>query len=187
MKFWLALKAIAKFAVLLYGLPMKKNVFDLATELGNLLLEHQAKVTVAESCTGGGIGAAITAVAGSSNWFDVGYITYSNQAKIGLLGVSASLIESAGAVSIDVAAAMVAGALRISGANYGIAVSGIAGPTGAVPGKPVGSVCFGWGRYGQVQTESCIFQGSRNDVREAAVVRALILLIEYIQKDKNTV
>jgi len=166
---------------------MKKNVFDLATELGKLLFQNHAKVTVAESCTGGGVGAAITAVAGSSNWFEVGYITYSNQAKMDLLEVAPTVIESVGAVSTEVVVAMVEGALRKSGADYGIAVSGIAGPTGAVPGKPVGTVCFGWGCKGHLQTESCVFKGSRIEVREAAVVRALTLLIEFIQNDKNTV
>src|SRR5690606_16344231 len=107
----------------------------LAEQLGQQLRTCGAKVTVAESCTGGGIAQAITSVPGSSAWFDYGFVTYSNQAKTRLLGVPESLLQSVGAVSGEVVSAMVAGAVRMAGCSFGAAVSGIAGPDGGTAEK----------------------------------------------------
>lgn len=123
-------------------LPMTESTYLLAERLGQLLRGPKHTVTTAESCTGGGIGQAITLVPGSSAWFEAGYITYSNRIKSKLLGVPSALIEAHGAVSEPVVLAMAAGAIQHSAANYAVAVSGVAGPDGGTPNKPVGTVCF---------------------------------------------
>ena len=120
------------------------NALDTAKALASLLETAGWKVALAESCTGGLVCATLTELAGSSNWFERGYITYSNQAKSECLGVSAELIGSFGAVSEEVAKAMAEGALKNSASNLAIAITGIAGPTGGSPEKPVGTVCFAW-------------------------------------------
>lgn len=127
-------------------LPMTESTYLLAERLGQLLRGPKHTVTTAESCTGGGIGQAITLVPGSSAWFEAGYITYSNRIKSKLLGVPSALIEAHGAVSEPVVLAMAAGAIQHSAANYAVAVSGVAGPDGGTPNKPVGTVCFSAGR-----------------------------------------
>nr|WP_229498923.1 CinA family protein [Pseudoduganella ginsengisoli] len=130
-------------------------------------------LATAESCTGGGVAQAVTDIAGSSAWFDRGFVTYSNAAKTAMLGVPAALIAQHGAVSEEVAAAMAAGAAGSSSAQVAVSTTGIAGPGGAVPGKPVGTVWFGWSVAGVVQTERVIFDGDRQAVREQAVAHAL--------------
>ena len=120
------------------------SVAQLAQLLGSQLSQHSWSVALAESCTGGLVCASLTEIAGSSAWFERGYITYSNQAKSECLGVSAELIGSFGAVSEEVAKAMAEGALKNSASNLAIAITGIAGPTGGSPEKPVGTVCFAW-------------------------------------------
>ncbi|MFO6420293.1 CinA family protein [Hylemonella sp. W303a] len=135
-------------------------------------------LTTAESCTGGLVAAACTDLAGSSAWFERGFVTYSNAAKTELLGVDAALIEAHGAVSEPVARAMAAGALARSGAQLSIAITGIAGPTGGSADKPVGTVWFGWGaqvRAGEprLHTERLRLPGSRAAVRAAATEHAL--------------
>ncbi len=131
----------------------------------------------AESCTGGLIAAALTAVAGSSDVVDRGFVTYSNAAKAEMLGVDPALILAHGAVSAPVAAAMAEGALQRSRAAVAVAVTGVAGPDGGTPGKPVGTVWFGLAIQGEaVLTEVQVFAGDRNGVREATVRRALVLL-----------
>lgn len=130
----------------------------------------------AESCTGGLIAAACTAVAGSSDWFERGFVTYSNAAKTEMLDVPAALIDAHGAVSEPVARAMVAGALRRSHATLAVAVTGIAGPGGAVPGKPVGTVWLAWGTAEAVHTELLQLPGDRSAVRAATVATALARL-----------
>lgn len=131
----------------------------------------------AESCTGGLIAAALTAVAGSSDVVDRGFVTYSNAAKAEMLGVDPALILAHGAVSAPVAAAMAEGALQRSRAAVAVAVTGVAGPGGGTPGKPVGTVWFGLAIQGEaVLTEVQVFAGDRNGVREATVRRALVLL-----------
>ncbi|MCA3241572.1 MAG: CinA family protein [Rubrivivax sp.] len=138
------------------------------------------RLAAAESCTGGLIAAACTARAGSSDWFERGFVTYSNEAKTELLGVPAALIGAHGAVSEEVARAMVAGALAHAQARatLAVAVTGIAGPGGAVPGKPVGTVWLAWGRAGAVQAERLQLGGDRDDVRGATVAMALLRLAE---------
>lgn len=134
-------------------------------------------VATVESCTGGGIASAITEVAGSSSWFDRGFVTYSNKAKMQLVGVKASTLEAHGAVSEETALEMATGGVEHSDAAAAVSVTGIAGPTGAVPGKPVGTVCFGFAkrtRGGIVcRTETCHFEGDRTAVREATVIHAI--------------
>ncbi|MDO8419912.1 MAG: CinA family protein [Rubrivivax sp.] len=136
------------------------------------------RMASAESCTGGLIAAACTQVAGSSDWFERGFVTYSNAAKTDLLGVDASLIDGHGAVSEAVAQAMVRGALQRAPVSLAVAVTGIAGPTGAVPGKPVGTVWLAWGTTGGVQSERLQLGGDRDAVRSATVRAALQRLTE---------
>lgn len=134
-------------------------------------------VATAESCTGGLIAAALTGIAGSSDVVDRGFVTYSNDAKTAMLGVPAALIEAHGAVSAEVAAAMAAGALQRSRADVAVAVTGIAGPGGGSPSKPVGLVWFGLAaRTAGTATEHRIFPGDRAAVRGATVLRALEML-----------
>ena len=150
---------------------------ELAASLGRHLLVVQAQVCTAESCTGGGIAEAITRIAGSSAWFEAGYITYSNRQKTAQLNVPAALFEQVGAVSREVVEAMASGACRHSGARYGVAVSGIAGPDGGTPDKPVGTVWFAWAERGDtgiaVRVARHRLQGDRDQVRRAAVMIAL--------------
>ena len=156
---------------------------DLALETGVQLRARGWLLASAESCTGGMIGAAITDIAGSSAWFDRGFITYSNEAKIELLGVSAELIATAGAVSEVVAHAMAAGALAHSRANASVSVTGIAGPGGATAGKPVGMICFGWAfRDGPVTTETRYFDGDRAAIRAETVRHSLQGLIDRLRR-----
>ena len=150
----------------------------LATYLASILQGRQWQLATAESCTGGLIAAACTDVAGSSLWFERGFVSYSNAAKTDLLGVSAALLAQHGAVSQAVAGAMAQGALTHSPANIAVAVTGIAGPDGGSADKPVGTVWFGWATAAAgVQTERCCFAGDRAAVRIATVQHALRGLI----------
>jgi nicotinamide-nucleotide amidase len=135
-------------------------------------------IAAAESCTGGLIAAACTAVAGSSDWFERGFVTYSNEAKTELLGVPPALIAAHGAVSEEVARAMVEGALAKAPVQLAVAVTGIAGPGGAVPGKPVGTVWLAWGTAAGVRAERLQLDGDRAAVRGATVHAALRRLNE---------
>ncbi|WP_232076757.1 CinA family protein [Variovorax sp. PBL-H6] len=138
------------------------------------LLQHQGRMmATAESCTGGLIAGACTDLSGSSNWFERGFVTYSNAAKTELLGVDAALIAAEGAVSEPVARAMAAGAVARSAAQVAVAVTGVAGPTGGSAEKPVGTVWFGWSVGGHVHTERRRFEGDRAAVRAATVNHAL--------------
>lgn len=161
---------------------MNKETLHLATTLGQLLDAAGATVTVAESCTGGGIGAAITAVPGSSRWFGEGFITYSNVAKQRRLRVGEALIERYGAVSSEVAEAMATGALAQTGADYAVAVSGIAGPEGGSADKPVGTVWLAWASgNGHVSSRLYSFKGDRDSVRQQSVAHALQGLVALAQ------
>jgi nicotinamide-nucleotide amidase len=152
---------------------------QLALDLGRALAARGLKAATAESCTGGLIAGAITDVAGSSAWFDRGFVTYSNEAKVELLGVRPETLARFGAVSEATARAMVAGALERSRADIAVAVTGIAGPDGGTADKPVGLVWLAWGvRNGEVEAASCHFPGDRAAVREATVAFALEGLIE---------
>ncbi|MBU2984240.1 CinA family protein [Saccharophagus degradans] len=164
-------------------LPMTESTYLLAERLGQLLRGLKHTVTTAESCTGGGIGQAITLVPGSSAWFEAGYITYSNRMKSKLLGVPPALIEAHGAVSEPVVLAMAAGAIQHSAANYAVAVSGVAGPDGGTPNKPVGTVCFAWGAADALQAATVHFEGDRHDVREQSVNFALLKLIRLCEQN----
>lgn len=149
-----------------------------AAKLGAQLLTRGWTVTTAESCTGGWIAKVITDVAGSSQWFARGFVTYSNGAKFETLGVPAADLETHGAVSEPVVAAMVTGALIAADADCAVAVSGIAGPDGGTPEKPVGTVWFAWASGGQVTTRMHQFDGDREAVRRQSVAAALAGLIE---------
>lgn len=131
------------------------------------------QMATAESCTGGLISACCTDLAGSSAWFDRGFVTYSNDAKTQMLGVPAELIATQGAVSEAVAQAMAIGAVDRSKAQVSVAVTGVAGPSGGSPEKPVGTVWFGWCINGAITTELKHFEGSRKQVRQATVAHAL--------------
>lgn len=141
------------------------------------------KLATAESCTGGLMAAACTALAGSSDWFDRGFVTYSNEAKTELLGVDPALITRHGAVSREVALAMAHGALQRAPVQLAVAVTGIAGPGGAVPGKPVGTVWLGWGTTAGLHAERLQLPGDRAAVRTATVAQALRRLCGLIEAD----
>lgn len=165
---------------------MNNDLFFLSERLGVLLKARRWRVATAESCTGGGVAAAITSVPGSSEWFEYGVVSYANHAKQKLLGVKASTLEHNGAVSAETVEEMAAGILALSGAELAVAISGVAGPSGGTPEKPVGSVWFAWGRAGQaVKVKSCLFKGNRQEIQQQAVKTALKGLIEYLEK--NTV
>ena len=148
-----------------------------AAELGLLLKALNAQVTTAESCTGGGIAEAITRIAGSSAWFEAGFVTYSNQQKTRQLQVPEALFTQVGAVSREVVEAMVRGAQSQSGARFAVAVSGVAGPGGGSPEKPVGTVWLAWGAGDEVSSERRHFHGNRDEVRQQTVIAALEGLI----------
>lgn len=154
--------------------------------LADLLLKKQWLLATAESCTGGLIAAACTDLAGSSNWFERGFVTYSNAAKTELLGVDAALIARDGAVSETVVRAMVQGAVQHSRAQVAVAVTGIAGPTGGSREKPVGTVWFGWATPSGVVSEVRHFKGDRAQVRAATVMHALNTLAERLQFATST-
>ena len=156
------------------------STHDLPALLADLLLKKELKLVTAESCTGGLISAACTDLAGSSAWFDRGFVTYSNDAKMELLDVEARLLQRAGAVCEGVARAMVLGALAHSHAQVAVAVTGVAGPTGGSPSKPVGTVWFGFAVPGQVITEKCHFDGDRAQVRAATVHHAFTRLVALL-------
>ncbi|RVU49174.1 CinA family protein [Rubrivivax rivuli] len=155
-------------------LSLKTPLQDLAAALR----ARNWRLATAESCTGGLIAAACTSLAGSSDWFERGFVTYSNEAKTELLGVPPALIAAHGAVSEEVARAMVQGALQHAPVQLAVAVTGIAGPGGAVPGKPVGTVWLAWGTAAQVQAERLQLDGDRGAVRSATVAAALRRLNE---------
>ncbi|MDR3427424.1 MULTISPECIES: CinA family protein [Silvimonas] len=156
--------------------------YELAEELGRLLLARGQSVTAAESCTGGLISGAITDVPGSSSWFERGFVTYANSAKIDMLGVPPMFLEQVGAVSEPVVAAMAQGAVEAAQAQWAVAVSGVAGPSGGSPEKPVGTVWFAWATPFGIETERKLFSGDRQDVRGKTVVYALKTLIEFIKE-----
>ncbi len=148
--------------------------------LGDALRAHGWRLVAAESCTGGLIAAACTAPAGASDWFERGFVTYSNAAKCELLGVPADLIERHGAVSAEVACAMATGALANSHAQLAVAVTGIAGPTGATPGKPVGTVWLALARKREpARAELLQLQGDRAAIRTQTVQHALARLRDW--------
>jgi nicotinamide-nucleotide amidase len=150
--------------------------------LAMLMREKRWMLATAESCTGGMIAAACTDLPGSSDWFERGFVTYSNEAKTESLGVDASLIAQQGAVSEKVARAMAFGAVRHSHATVSVAVTGIAGPTGGTPDKPVGTVWFAWQVDGRLSSETRRFDGDRAAVRRQTLDHALQRLVEKIEE-----
>lgn len=154
---------------------------SLAERVGGALRGRGLWLVTAESCTGGWVGQAVTAVAGSSEWFDRGFVTYSNDAKVEVLGVARDTLAGHGAVSEAVAREMAEGALRHSRAHVAVAVTGIAGPGGGGPGKPVGLVCFAWAVVGATTVAATQrFEGDRQAVRRRAVARALEGLLDVL-------
>ena len=159
------------------------NIFELAEQVGQALKARALMLVTAESCTGGGIGEAVTMVPGSSAWFERGFITYTNTAKHEMLGVKTETLESNGAVSEQTVKEMVAGALANSHAQVAVAVSGTAGPAGGTPEKPVGTVCLAWAlRNGEPAAETRHFAGDREVVRRQSVERALAGLLALIEQ-----
>jgi nicotinamide-nucleotide amidase len=147
---------------------------SMARRVGARLKERELKLATAESCTGGWIAQAVTSIAGSSEWFDRGFVTYSNQAKRELLGVRAATLSRYGAVSEQTAREMACGALKRSQAQVAIAVTGIAGPGGGTRKKPVGTVCFAWARTRRApESLARRFSGSRDGIRRQSVAFAL--------------
>jgi nicotinamide-nucleotide amidase len=157
------------------------EIAALAAELGRRLAARHAFAATAESCTGGLVAGAITAIAGSSGWFDRGFVTYSNEAKIELLSVDAGTLARNGAVSEATAKAMAEGAIRASRADLAVAVTGIAGPAGGTAAKPVGTVCFAWAMRGGLTTMATHrFNGDREAVRRVSVLVSLQGLIDRL-------
>ena len=164
---------------------MTGQIAALAAELGVRLGERNALCATAESCTGGLVAGAVTAIAGSSGWFDRGWVTYSNEAKMEALGVPEITLERHGAVSEATARAMAEGAVARSRASIAVAVTGVAGPGGGSPEKPVGMVCFAWATSGAATVAATHhFPGDRQAVREASVVVALEGLILTLDRPK---
>ena len=158
-----------------------EELHQLAAELGNKLHAHGWMLATAESCTGGWVGQLLTSLPGSSRWYERGFITYANDAKIEMLGVPAETIDQYGAVSEETASAMAAGALRNSHAQAALAISGIAGPGGGTPQKPVGLVCYGWAlEDGTVMSSTCRLDGDREEIRSRAVAASLRGLIDLL-------
>jgi nicotinamide-nucleotide amidase len=154
---------------------------NLAQKVGETLMQRGLKLATAESCTGGWVSQAVTAVPGSSDWFDCGFVSYSNTAKQKMLGVDLSVLEKSGAVSEPVVAQMAEGALRNSDADIAVAISGLAGPGGGSENKPVGTVWFAWAIEGH-PTVTCLsfFNGDRDEIRLQAVEQALEGVLAYL-------
>lgn len=158
---------------------------SLARRLGKLLSARGESLAAAESCTGGWLAQSVTSIAGSSGWFDRGFVSYSNAAKTELLDVPETTLARHGAVSEATARAMAQGALAHSRADWTVAITGIAGPDGGTPDKPVGTVCFAWaGRDAGCEAQTCRFAGDRAAVREQSVRHALLGLLERIAGSK---
>jgi nicotinamide-nucleotide amidase len=160
----------------------------LAAQVGGLLKSHGLMLATAESCTGGGVAQAITEVAGSSAWFERGFVTYSNLSKQQMLAVRETTLQQHGAVSELTVREMVAGALQHSAAQVALAVSGIAGPDGGTMGKPVGTVCFAWGiKHGETSAQRFQLAGNRAEIRAQAVRIALQGVINILNANTEIV
>ena len=157
------------------------NLLLLSRRTGKALLRKGQTLVTAESCTGGWVAQVVTATAGSSGWFDRGFVTYSNRSKQDMLGVSPDTLEQHGAVSEPTAREMAAGAIKHSAAQVALAITGIAGPGGGTADKPLGTVCFAWALAdGRVESCTCHFPGDRETIRRQAVERALQGLLSYL-------
>ena len=144
-----------------------------AKELSELLVDNELTMSVAESCTGGSLSHAITSIPGASLYFDSGYITYSNQSKIEMLGVDIKTLETYGAVSEEVALEMVIGVITKSNSDVAVSITGVAGPTGGTPEKPVGTVCFGFFFDGKTSTTTQLYSGNRATIVSQSISYAL--------------
>lgn len=159
----------------------EQTLESLAERVGAALHRRGWWLTAAESCTGGWVAQAVTSVAGSSGWFDRGFVTYSNEAKHDMLGVGRKTLQRYGAVSEAVAREMAEGAVRHSRAHVSVAVTGIAGPGGGTPGKPVGTVCFAWtAAGGDTVSATRHLHGGRRDIRREAVACALQGVLDVV-------
>jgi nicotinamide-nucleotide amidase len=156
------------------------NLVFLSRRMGKALKKRRQTLATAESCTGGWVAQVVTTVAGSSDWFERGYVTYSNAAKRQLLGVRLETLKKFGAVSEQTARAMARGALHRSDATIALGVTGIAGPGGGTPGKPVGTVCFAWAQGRKMRSETRRFSGNRAAVRRKSVIHALQGLFKWL-------
>jgi nicotinamide-nucleotide amidase len=161
---------------------MTADITQLAQRLGNTLFAKGWQISCAESCTGGGVGYAITSISGSSAWFKKGFITYSNEAKQDLLGVSELTVGQHGAVSAATVEEMAAGAAKQANAEVAIAISGVAGPDGGTPDKPVGTVWFGFFINGQNMSQKLLINGDRQTVRIKAIEFALSHTLMLLKK-----
>ncbi|UUM21662.1 CinA family protein [Mycoavidus sp. SF9855] len=159
-------------------------IHQLAIRVGNQLRAGRLFLTSAESCTGGLVAAAITEISGSSQWFERGFITYSNQSKTEMIGVPTELIERHGAVSEPVARAMAEGALRNSRAQIAVAITGLAGPGGATEHKPVGTVYFAWSNRLHTTSETLLFKGERQQIRRSAATHALRGVLKLLDEQE---
>jgi nicotinamide-nucleotide amidase len=162
---------------------MNSDSEQLTKQLASALLLGQQKICTAESCTGGLIAKTFTDLAGSSDWFERGFVTYSDQAKSEMLAVPASLIEDYGAVSEAVATAMASGALHHSNADFSVAVTGVAGPAGGSDDKPVGTVWIALASAEQMLAKRYQFEGDRQAVRTATMQTAIELLLDLVMSD----
>jgi nicotinamide-nucleotide amidase len=160
---------------------MTKQMVELINDLAVLLSEKQLKVCTAESCTGGLIAKSFTDLPGSSAWFERGFVTYSNESKIEMLGVPGSIIDYYGAVSEPVATAMAVGALKHSHADYSIAVTGVAGPGGGSAEKPVGTVWIGIANQSETRTQKFLFDGNREMVRLLTMRTVIKQLLPFVE------
>jgi len=156
----------------------------LARRLGRLLKRRRQKLVTAESCTGGWAAQAVTAIAGSSDWFERGFVTYSNAAKQELLRVRRGTLRKHGAVSEETAREMALGALARSRASVAVSITGVAGPGGGSRDKPVGMVCFGWAQGRRLRSETRKFNGNRESVRRQSVVHALKGVMALLEETK---
>jgi len=160
-----------------------KVLAELASAVAQALLFQGKTMAAAESCTGGWVAKLCTDLAGSSSWFERGWVTYGNAAKTDLLGVSPGILAQHGAVSEQVAAQMASGGLHAAPVDCVVSITGIAGPSGGSPDKPVGTVCFGWAfDHGLVETERHWFEGGRDQVRRASVYQALTGLLDRLDR-----
>jgi len=160
---------------------------DLAARVGEALKSHGLMLATAESCTGGGVAQAVTEISGSSGWFERGFVTYTNLAKVEMLGVQQATLDAHGAVSEAIVREMAEGALRHSRADISLSVSGIAGPTGGTPEKPVGTVWFGWSlREGETHARLRLLSGNRAEIRAQAVNIALQGVLDLLAQRFET-
>lgn len=165
-----------------------KELEQLALDVGRALKSTGLSLVTAESCTGGWVGEAVTAIAGSSDWFDRGFITYSNAAKREVLGVAAATLSQHGAVSEETAREMALGALKQSRAQISVAITGVAGPGGGSADKPVGTVCFAWAKNdAALRSERRLLKGDRTEVRRQSVLIALRGILGLCSQDETAV